>query len=175
MSEQDICVLTASRFAWSQTGGVSMKISDILAALFFVLTIYSFAGGTLLGIVNYPTWRSFNATEFPAIHQAVNRPITIFFVPFFSLCVLVNILLIWFHPPAMSTLWVGVAAALNLFIWIVTVTLAIPIHKQLDHAKSVELIDKLVIYHVYLRVIPGLILMLITGVMLYQVVRASSA
>jgi phosphate starvation-inducible membrane PsiE len=75
----------------------------------------------------------------------------------------------------MSTLWVGVTAALNLFIWIVTVTLAIPIHKQLDDAKSVELIDKLIIYHVYLRVIPGLILMLITGVMLYQVVRASSA
>jgi phosphate starvation-inducible membrane PsiE len=168
-------VLSASRVAWNQPGGAPMKTRDILAVLFFVLTIYSFAGGTLLGIVNYPTWRSFNATEFPAIHHAVNKPIMIFFVPFFSLCVLVNILLIWFHPPAMSTLWVGVTAALNLFIWIVTVTLAIPIHKQLDDAKSVELIDKLIIYHVYLRVIPGLILMLITGVMLYQVVRASSA
>jgi len=33
-----------------------VKTRDILAVLFFVLTIYSFAGGTLLGIVNYPTW-----------------------------------------------------------------------------------------------------------------------
>jgi hypothetical protein len=164
-----------TRIAGSQLGGAAMKTRDILAVLFFVLTIYSFAGGTLLGIVNYPTWRSFGATEFPAIHQAVNTSITIFYVPFFFLCVLINILLIWFHPPAMSTVWVGVTAALNLFIWIVTVTLAIPIHKQLDHAKSVELIDKLIFYHVYLRVIPGLALMLVTGVLLYQVVRASSA
>ena len=60
-----------------------------------------------------------------------------------------NILLVWFHPPAMSTVWVAVAAILNLFIWIVTVTLAIPSHKQLDHNKSVELIDKLIFYHVF--------------------------
>jgi hypothetical protein len=152
-----------------------MKARDILAVLFFVLTIYSFAGGTLLGVVNYPTWRSLNAPEFPGLHQAVNKSITIYYVPFFSLCVLLNILLVWFHPPAMSTAWVAIAATLNLFIWIVTVTLAIPIHKQLDHAKSVTLIDKLIFYHVYLRIIPGLILMLITGVLLYQVVRASPA
>jgi len=94
-----------------------VKTRDILAVLFFVLTIYSFAGGTLLGIVNYPTWRSFNATEFPAVHQAVNKPITVFFVPFFSLCVLVNILLIWFHPPAMSTLWVGVGYRGSEFVY----------------------------------------------------------
>lgn len=152
-----------------------MKGRDILAVLFFVLTVYSFAGGTLLGVVNYPTWRGMNPAEFPGIHQAVNRTITVYYVPFFSLCVLLNILLIWFHPPAMSTAWVVTAAALNLFIWIVTVTLAIPIHKQLDHSKSPVLIDKLIFYHVYLRVFPGLLLMLITGVLLYQVVRASSA
>jgi len=126
-----------------------MKARDVLAVLFFVLTIYSFAGGTLLGAVNYPTWRSLNPAEFPRLHQAVNRPITLFYVTFFFLCVVLTILLVWFHPPAMSTVWVAVAAILNLFIWIVTVTLAIPIHKQLDHNKSVELIDKLIFYHVF--------------------------
>jgi len=74
----------------------------------------------------------------------------------------------------MSTAWVAVAAILNLFIWIVTVTLAAPIHKQLDHNKSVELIDKLIFYHVYLRVVPGLILVLVTGILLYQLVRVSN-
>lgn len=151
-----------------------MKAPEVLAVLFFILTIYSFAGGTLLGVVNYPTWRSFNPADFPALHQAVNRPIKIYYVPFFSLCVVLNILLVWFHPPAMSTAWVAAAAILNVLIWIVTVALAIPIHKQLDHAKSVELIDKLIFYHVYLRVVPGLILMLITAVLLYDVIRASS-
>lgn len=92
----------------------------------------------------------------------------------FFLCVVLNILLVWLHPPAMSTAWVAVAAILNLFIWIVTVTLAAPIHKQLDHNKSVELIDKLIFYHVYLRVVPGLILVLVTGILLYQLVRVSN-
>lgn len=150
-----------------------MKARDVLAVLFFVLTIYSFAGGTLLGVVNYPTWRSLNPAEFPALHQVVNHSIDIYYVPFFVLCVLVNILLIWFHPPAMSTAGVVIAAALNLSIWIVTVTLAIPIHQQLDHAKSVQLIDSLIFYHVYLRVIPGLVLILITAGLLYQVVKSS--
>ena len=152
-----------------------MKARDILAVLFFVLTIYSFAGGTLLGVVNYPSWISVNPADFAALHQTVNRSITIFYVPFFFLCVLLNIVLIWFHPRAMSTVWVVVAATLNLFIWIVTVTLAIPIHKQLDHAKSIELIDRLIFYHVCLRVIPGLVLVLISGVLLYQVIKESPA
>ena len=152
-----------------------MKARDFLAVLFFVLTIYSFAGGTLLGVVNYPSWRSVNPSDFPVLHQMVNSSISIFYVPFFFLCVLVNIVLIWFHPRAMSTVWVAVAATLNLFIWIVTVTLAIPIHKQLNHAKSIELIDRLIFYHVYLRVVPGLVLVLISGALLYQVIRRSSA
>jgi uncharacterized BrkB/YihY/UPF0761 family membrane protein len=147
---------------------------NILAVLFFVLTIYSFAGGTLLGIVNYPTWRNFNAAEFPAIHQAVDRTINIFYVPFVLLSVLANILLIWIRPPAMSKLWVAVAAGLNVFIWVVSVTLAIPIQMQLDHAKSGELIDKLIMVHFYLRVVPGLLLMLVCAFLLYQLAKAAS-
>src|SRR5215469_11581432 len=69
-----------------QLGGAAMKACDVLAVLFFVLIIFSFAGGTLLGAVNYPTWRSLNPAEFPRLHQAVNRPITLFYVPFFFLC-----------------------------------------------------------------------------------------
>jgi len=76
--------------------------------------------------------------------------------------------LIWFHDPAVSTTLIAVAAVLNLFVWIITATFAIPIHKQLDEAKSVELIDRLVWVHLYLRVIPGFIVMIITGVMMWQ-------
>ena len=61
-----------------------------------------------------------------------------------------------------------IAAVLNLFIWIITATMAIPIHKQLDRAKSNELIDRLVAIHVYLRLIPGLILMVVSAAMMYQ-------
>jgi nitrogen fixation/metabolism regulation signal transduction histidine kinase len=64
-----------------------------------------------------------------------------------------------------------ITAVLNLFIWIITAALAIPIHKQLDGAKSVELIDKLAAVHLYLRVFPGLIVMIVSAVMMYQAFR----
>ncbi len=74
----------------------------------------------------------------------------------------------------MSTPLILIAAVLYLFIVVVTATLVIPIHKKLDQAKSVELIDRIVKYHVYLRVIPGIIKMVVVVVLLYQVVSASS-
>ena len=74
----------------------------------------------------------------------------------------------------MSTTLVVIAAALNLCIWVVTATLAIPIHKKLNYAKSAELIDRLVTVHLYLRFIPGLIVMMVTALLLCQVLRASA-
>ena len=115
--------------------------------------------------------RLFGAEDFPAVHKYVNRRIFLLYVPFFLLTVVVNILLIWLHPPVVSTTLVVIAAVLKLFIWIITATLAIPIHKQLDQAKSVERIDRLVAVHLYLRRIPGLILMVLTAAMMHQAFR----
>ena len=69
---------------------------------------------------------------------------------------------------------VVIAAVLNLFIWVITATLAIPIQKQLDQAKSTELIGRLVGAIRYLRVIPGFLVMIVTALMMYQVLSAAS-
>jgi len=148
-----------------------MFIRQLLTVPYFFLTIYSFSGGTVHGVANYSAWRLIGAEDFPAVHKYINRRIFLVYVPFFFLCVLVNILLIWFHHPAISTRLVVIAAVLNIFIWVVTARLAIPIHKQLDGAKSVDLIDKLAVVHLYLRVIPGLILMIVSAVMMYEALR----
>jgi len=66
-----------------------------------------------------------------------------------------------------------IAAVLNLFIWIITAALAIPIHKQLDRAKSNELIDRLAAVHLYLRLIPGLILIVVSAAMMYEALSIS--
>ena len=145
-----------------------MRLRELLTIFYFFLTIYSFSGGTVQGVANYSSWKLIDAEDFPTIHKYVNRRIFVVYVPFFFLTVLVNIVLIWFHDPAVSTTLIAVAAVLNLFVWIITATFAIPIHKQLDEAKSVELIDRLVWVHLYLRVIPGFIVMIITGVMMWQ-------
>ena len=148
-----------------------MLIRQLLTLLYFFLTIYSFSGGTVQGMANYSAWKLIGAEDFPAVHKFINGRIFVVYVPFFFLSVLANIGLIWFHHPAISTTLIVIAAILNLFIWVVTATLAIPIHKQLDQAKSVELIDKLAAVHLYLRVIPGLILMIVSAVMMYQAFR----
>ncbi len=70
---------------------------------------------------------------------------------------------------------VVIAAALNLFIWVLTATLAIPIHKQLDQAKSTDLIDRLVKVHLYLRLIPGSLVMIVTPLMMYQVLISAAS
>jgi hypothetical protein len=50
----------------------------------------------------------------------------------------------------------------------------VPIHKKLDKAKSIELIDRLLNYDIYMGSgIPASIKMIATIVMLYQVVSAS--
>jgi hypothetical protein len=54
-------------------------------------------------------------------------------------------------------------------------TVFLPIQKQLDKAKSMELIDRLLKYDVYLGSgFPASIKMIATIVMLYQVVSVSS-
>jgi uncharacterized BrkB/YihY/UPF0761 family membrane protein len=66
-------------------------------------------------------------------------------------------------------------AFINLFIFVVTVTLAIPIQVQLAQTKSIELIDKLIFYDRYLRIIPGLIGIILTFTMLHQILRKTTA
>ena len=150
-----------------------MQIREILTILYFFLTIYSFGGGAVHGIANYSSWKLIGAEDFPVVHKYVNRRIFLVYVPFFFLSVLINIALIWFHHPAVSPKLIVIAAALNLFVWIITATLAIPIHKQLDRGKSNELIDRLGAVHLYLRLVPGLILMVVSAAMMYQALSIS--
>jgi hypothetical protein len=147
---------------------------NVLTIVYFVLTIYSFSGGLVHGVANYSSWRLISAEDFPVVHKYVSRRLLAVYVPFFFLSIAANILLIWFHPPAISTMLMVIAAVLNLFIWVITVTLAIPIQKQLDQVKSTELIDRLVGVIRYLRIIPGSLVMIVTALMMYQVLGAAS-
>jgi len=101
-----------------------MPIRELVTILYFFLTIYSFSGGAVQGIANYSSWKLIGAEDFPAVHKFVNHRIFLVYVPLFLLSVLTNIALIWFHHPAVSTTLVVIAAVLNLFIWIITATMA---------------------------------------------------
>lgn len=147
-----------------------MKWKQILTVVYLVINIYVFCVGTLQGLINYAAWGLIGTTEFPAVHQAVASRTISLFLPFFLLSLPLNFGMIWFRHPAVSRKLVILVALLNLFIFIVTITLAIPIQNQLDQHKSVELIDQLVWYHLYLRTLPGIVVLLAIIIVLYQLV-----
>jgi hypothetical protein len=59
-----------------------MNTRNVLAIVYFVLTIYSFSGGLVHGVANYPAWKLIRAEDFPAVHKYVNSRIFAVYVPF---------------------------------------------------------------------------------------------
>ena len=145
-----------------------MKIRQILTVVYLLLNIYVFSVGTLQGLLNYQAWTLIGDTEFPQFHQAVSERTLSLFLPFSLLSLPLNFVMIWFLHPAISKKLVVLVALLNLAIFIVTITLAIPIQNQLDQHKSVALIEQLVWYHVYLRTLLGTGVLVAIATMLYQ-------
>ena len=93
-----------------------MQIRELLTILYFFLTIYSFSGGAVHGIANYSSWRLIGAEDFPTVHKHVDRRIFLVYVPLFFLSVLVNIVVTWCHPPAITTKLIIIAVVLNILI-----------------------------------------------------------
>src|SRR5712691_199407 len=152
-----------------------MEIRNIVTVAYFVLAIYMFGGGVMSTLVYYKSWNLVGVEDFSAVHTSVSDRIIPYFVHPLVLLALVNILLVWFHHPATSTWLIVLTAAVHLLIVVARITVFLPIHKQLDKAKSIELIDRLLKYDRYLGSgLPSSIKMIATIVMLYQVVSVSS-
>jgi hypothetical protein len=132
-----------------------------------------YGGGVMSTLCYYQSWKLVGEEEFAAVHSSVSRRIQPWFGPVLVLLVLANILLIWFHHPAISMWLILVTAAIHLLMVSIRFAVFVPIHRKLDKAKSTELIDRLLKYDVYLGSgMPASIKMIATIVMLYQVVSA---
>ncbi|MGV3756450.1 MAG: hypothetical protein ACO1QS_13800 [Verrucomicrobiota bacterium] len=127
------------------------------------------------GVMNYPAWKLIGAAEFPAFHQSVDSRIFLFYVPIFFLSVPISILMLWFGHPAISRRLLFPMALINLFIFIITVAVAIPIQSQLAEVQSIELIDRLIFFDRYFRNLPGLLGLFLTAAMLHQILRRATA
>jgi hypothetical protein len=150
-----------------------METRSILTVTYFVLAIYMYGGGVMSTLVYYQSWKLVGEREFAAVHSSVTRRNLPYFGPVLVLLVLVNILLIWFHHPAISERLIVLTAVIHLFMVVVRFAVFVPIHKKLDKVKSTELIDRLLKYDIYFGSgIPASIKMIATIVMLYQVVSA---
>jgi hypothetical protein len=121
----------------------------------------------------YQSWMLVGEEEFAAVHASVSRRIQPWFGPVLVLLVLANILLIWFHHPAISMWLILLTAGIHLLMVSIRFAVFVPIHRKLDKTKSIELIDRLLKYDIYLGSgMPASIKMIATIVMLYQIVSA---
>ena len=152
-----------------------MEMRNILTVAYFVLAIYMYGAGVMSTLCYYQSWRLVGEKEFAAVHSSVSSRILPWFGPVLPLLVLANVLLIWFHHPAISMWLIILTAAIHLLMVVIRFEVFVPIHRRLDKAKSMELINRLMKYDIYLGSgIPASIKMIATIVMLYQVVSASS-
>ncbi len=149
-----------------------MELRNIVTVAYFVVTIYMLGGGVMSNLCYYESWKLVGEEEFAAVHSSVSSRILPWFGPVLVLIVLANILLIWFHHPAISLWLIVLTAAIHLLLVTVRFAVYVPIHRKLDKAKSIELIDRLLKYEIYFYIFVS-VATIATIVMLYQVVSAS--
>ncbi len=150
------------------------KISSIVFSIYMLLSFYIFGGGIVNSLVAYRTWRWVGAEEFPKFHQVDSALIIPFFVMFYFLSFIPQILLFWFRPIAVPKWMVFIALLFNLVTLISTIAIQIPIQTKLDQAFSPELIEKLISTDLLYRRIPMLFLAITNFAMLYRVVKRSN-
>ena len=151
-----------------------MELRNIVTVAYFVATIYMLGGGVMSNLCYYQSWKLVGEEEFAAVHSSVSSRILSWFGPVLILIVLTNILLIWFHHPAISMWLIVLTAAIHVLLVTVRFAVYVPIHKKLDKGKSIELIDRLLKYEIYFYIFVSIVT-IATIVMLYQVVSSSSS
>lgn len=144
-----------------------MKYSNLYAALFFVLFLYTFGAGIGEGF-QYASWRLIPPASFPAVHQAVGQMAQLWLLPFVLVTFPVDVLFLCFLPSAMSRVLAVTAVILHLFVTVVTAALAIPLQVKLNNAFAADVLDRLISFHFYLRVLPSLLGLAIAAVLLWQ-------
>lgn len=149
-------------------------ISGTIFSIYMAISFYVFGGGVVNSMVAYRTWRMVGPAEFPEFHHIDSKFIFPFFVGFFFLSFIPQILLFWFRPIVVPKWMVFLALLLNLIVLISTITIQIPIQIKLDDAFSLPLINKLIDTDLIFRRIPMLLLAAINFAMLYKVVKQSN-
>ena len=132
---------------------------------YVALVCVSFGGGVMQGAVNYPAWSKIGAAEFPAFHaDAERRLLPNFVVPFF-LTLVPTVALVFVRPAAVPLGWVLAALVLNLAIMATTVGIAVPLQHRLGQGMDAAVLQRLIRVDRLLRLLPGLLLVLLTTTM----------
>jgi hypothetical protein len=133
----------------------STKASVWLFLLTFALVFYGMGAASVESFVNYPTWPLIGANEFRVYHRALSPLIIGHMVIPMLVTTVLTILLLWFRPATIPGWMVWLAIGLQLFVWVSTVTIQLPIQGQLSaDGLSVPLIDRLRVTSFWFRRVP---------------------
>ena len=133
----------------------STKTSPWLFLITFALVFYGMGAASVESFVNYPTWPLIGANEFRAYHQALSPLIIGYMVIPLVVATLLTILLLWFRPASIPRWMVWLAIVLQLFAWVSTFTIQLPIQGQLSaEGLSLSLIDRLRVTSFWFRRVP---------------------
>ena len=133
----------------------SSKWSIWLFLLTFAFVFYGMGASFIESFVNYPTWKLIGPNEFLTYHHAISPLIIGYLVAPMVLGTLLTGLLLWFRPRPIRAWALWAALGLQVFVWISTVTIQIPIQIELSSTGlSIPAIDKLLVTNFWLRRIP---------------------
>ena len=133
----------------------SSKGSIWLFLVTFAFVFYGMGASFIESFVNYPTWKLIGPKEFLTYHHAISPLIIGYLVAPMFFGTLLTGLLLWFRPRSIPAWALWTAFGLQVFVWISTVTIQIPIQIQLSNTGlSIPAIDNLLITNFWLRRIP---------------------
>jgi len=148
------------------------KTSVLLFLITFALVFYGMGAASVESFVNYATWPLIGANEFRAYHRALSPLIIGYMVVPMLVTTILTILLLWFRPTSIPPWMVWLAIGLQLFVWISTVTIQLPIQGQLSaDGLSLPLMDRLRVTSFWFRRVPHMANALLFLSMIYVSLR----
>jgi hypothetical protein len=153
---------------------IPAKNSTWLFLITFALVFYGMGAAAVESFVNYATWPLIGANEFRTYHRALSPLIIGHMVVPMLITTVLTILLLWFRPAAIPRWMIWLAIGLQLFVWISTITIQLPIQGQLSaNGLSLPLIDRLRVTSFWLRRVPHIANALLFLGMMSVVLRAN--
>ena len=149
------------------------KITVYITTLYLVLSFYCFGALIIENDVNYPTWRFISDADFPVYHQQLESYLNIFFKLSLTLYLFISILFLWRRPSRLKRSTVIIALLLYVYILALSLLMEVPIHETLNHQKSRELVNSLILVHRVYRLPAEILLFFCNTYILYSVVSFS--
>jgi hypothetical protein len=128
---------------------------SIIFPIAFALVFYTTGAAFIEGFVNYSSWHLIGPSEFVAFHKFITPRIMMFLVVPAAIGTVFSILMLWFRPAPIPIWSVWVVIALQMVLWISSVTIQIPIQLKLQaQGLSIPLVDQLIVTNWWLRRLP---------------------